>query len=65
MAALYATYKQNGILKRGVLSQQLYEKYSKDSSISELQLFPNQSFMENAFNEAKGIPSAFKQILHD
>lgn len=65
MSAYYVTYRQHGILKRAVLSQSLYEKYSKDSSITDLQFFPNQQLMESAFNESKGVHVNFKKLLHD
>ena len=63
MAAIYCTYKQNNILKRGVLSPQQYDKYSKDSSVSDLQIYATQSTMEESFNSIKGIKGSFKSIL--
>jgi hypothetical protein len=60
---LYVTYQQNGVLKRGVLSQSQYEKYCKDPSISNIQIHANQTFMENYFNQQKGISSNPKSFL--
>lgn len=63
MAAIYCTYSQNGILKRGVLSPTQYEKYSKDPSISNLQVYASQAFMEESYNSIKGVKSNPKSIL--
>lgn len=63
MNTIYVTYRQNGSLKRGVLSQTQYQKYSQDPTISDLRNYINQSSMEQAFNEAKGIVEKNKSIL--
>lgn len=63
MQAIYIIYSQSGSLKRGVISETQYSKYSQDPSISNLQVYVNQSSMENAFNEAKGISGSAKRIL--
>jgi len=61
--ALCVTYKQNGQLRRAVLSQQQYNMYLKDSSIQELQIHANQSLMEAYFDQSNGINKPRKQIL--
>ncbi len=63
MNTLYATYYQNGMLKRAVLSQSLYERYDRDPSISGLQLYASQQFMEAAYNQEKGITGPNKSML--
>ena len=63
MSALYCTYYQNGILKRAVLAQRQYESYSKDSSISGIQIHANQSLMEASYAQEKGLNIKPRSIL--
>jgi hypothetical protein len=58
----YVTYQVNGLLKRGIVGQKQYEDFQKDSRISNLQAYPNQTFMEKAFNESTGRPN--RQVLN-
>ena len=60
---IYCTYKQYGVIKRGVLSEIQYEKYKKDPSISDLQPHASQSNMDTYYCEATGKPISNKQIL--
>ena len=62
--AIYCTYKLNGQLRRGTLSQQQYSFYEKDISVTELKVYANQLMMESYFNDVKGIKNPIKQILH-
>ena len=63
MSALYCTYFHNGILKRAVLSQRQYETYSKDTSISDLQIHASQQLMESSYAQSKGRDANSRSIL--
>lgn len=63
MSALYITYKQNGIPKRGVVSSQQYEILEKNPSVSELVIYPSQVVMEESYATATGKPTNTKKIL--
>jgi hypothetical protein len=63
MNTLYCTYYQNGMLKRAVLNQAQYERYDKDPSVTGLQLYASQQFMEAAYNQEKGIAGSNKTML--
>lgn len=63
MSTVYVTYESHGSLKRGVLSQSQYDKYSKDPSIHNLQVYASQRLQEQAYNEAKGISGKGKSML--
>lgn len=62
-SAVYTLYKQNGSLRRGVLSQIQYSKYSQDPSIQDLQVYASQQLMEQAFLNEKGISGKPKTML--
>ena len=61
---IYCTYRQNGQLKRGILSQKQYEAYSKDVSITNLQVHATQHLMEQFYNQVQGINKPVKQLLY-
>jgi len=61
---IYVTYKQFGVMKRGVISETQYNKYLKDASISELQQYASQKNMDNFYCEATGKPISNKQLLY-
>lgn len=63
MQTCYVTYSQFGSTKRAVISASQYEKLQKDSSVSSLRLYPSQSMMEQAYQEAKGESGAFRKTL--
>jgi hypothetical protein len=54
MKTYYVTYKKNGSLKRGVLSESQYKLYSSNSLVSDLEIHPNQQVMEEYFSGNKG-----------
>ena len=62
--ALYVTYKQFGVFKRGIISDIQYAKYEKDPSISELQIHASQKNMDNYYCEATGKPISNKHLLY-
>lgn len=51
------------MLKRAVLNQAQYERYDKDPSVTGLQLYASQQFMEAAYNQEKGIAGSNKTML--
>lgn len=51
---LYVTYRVNGLLKRGCISQNQYNLYLKDPKVSDMQIHANQTFMESFYNESTG-----------
>ena len=61
--AVYCTYESNGSLKRGVLSQTQYLKYSQDSPIHNLQIYATQSLMEAGYMQKKGVSGNPKTML--
>lgn len=63
MGTVYATYSQNGTLKRAVLNQNLYSKYANDPSIHNLQIYASQTLMEQAYLQEKGILGNPKSML--
>jgi len=50
MKCYYVTFKKNGILKRGVLSESQYKTYNSDDSVTELEIHPNQKIMEEYYS---------------
>ncbi len=64
MGTVYCTYSSNGSLKRGILSQAQYSKYSNDPTIHNLQIYASQSLMEQGFMQEKGILGNPKSLLH-
>lgn len=48
---LYITYKRNGKLLKATIKNNQYEQFKKDSSITELQIHPNNFVMENYYKE--------------
>ena len=50
-------------MKRSVLSQRQYEAYSRDSSISNLQIHGSQNLMETFYNTSNNITKPVRQIL--
>lgn len=61
--AVYCTYISNGTLKRGVLSQTQYLKYSQDSSIQNLKVYATQGLMESGYMQEKGVSGHPKTML--
>jgi hypothetical protein len=63
MNSLYVTYKVNGQLRRGVISQQQYTRYQQDASITDLQIHASQVLMEEYYNNVTGNPNKPKKQL--
>ena len=60
---LYVTYKYGSVLKRGILSPNQYEKYLKDTMVTEMKIYPNQSVMEENYSSITGTPFKQKKLL--
>jgi len=63
MSNFYVTFKKNGILKRGVLSESQYKVYSSDNSVSNLEVHPSQKTMEEYYNISIGKSGSSKSLL--
>jgi hypothetical protein len=63
MSTYYVTFKKNGILKRGVLSESQYKIYNSDNSVSDLEIHPSQVIMETFYNQAIGKNGSSKTLL--
>ena len=49
MKKIFVIYKENGILKKGELSEDRFNNLNKLSSISEVQTYQNKTLMEQNF----------------
>ena len=52
MNTLYVTYLQNGRKRRGAITSAQYAKLEKDTTVSNLQIHPNQIQMEQAYGNS-------------
>lgn len=64
MTTFYVTYKQHGTLKRAVVNESRYKKLENDITIADLQFYPTQNLMEQAYAQERGLQSDTRKQLN-
>ncbi len=49
MKTIYVTYNENGIIKKGKLSEERFTQLQKNGMISEVQTYSNERLMEQSY----------------
>ena len=64
MKTVYVTYQKDGLVKKGVITEEKYKQLSSDSTVNDLMIYPNELLMEQNFQVKTTGNTNNKSILH-